>query len=54
MDRVFATIDEDLRNQYSLGYTPESTDAGAGYRKIRLTTRQRGLIVQAREGYYSS
>ena len=54
IDRVFATIDEDLRNQYSLGYTPENSDAGGGYRKIRLTTRQRGLIVQAREGYYSS
>jgi len=54
IDRVFATIDEDLRNQYSLGYSPEDMEARAGYRKIRLTTRQRGLIVQAREGYYSS
>ena len=45
-------MQEELRNQYSLGYTPDRTSAGVGYHKIRLTTKQKGLIVQARDGYY--
>ena len=51
INRVFSDIEEDLRNQYSIGYTPEST-ARAGYRHIHLITRQKGLQVQTREGYY--
>jgi len=54
IDKVFAAVEEDLRNQYSLGYTPTGTATREGYHKIRLTTRQRGLTVQTREGYYSS
>ncbi len=48
---VFSSIEEDLRNQYSIGYTPDGTAAG-GYRHIHLTTTQKGLVVQTREGYY--
>jgi len=54
LDRVFEQIEQDLRHQYSLGYTPDSSNAVRGYRKIRLTTKQKGLIVQTREGYYPS
>jgi hypothetical protein len=51
--RGYAAIDEDLRNQYSIGYTPDRTGT-AGFRAIRLTTRQRGLTVQTRSGYYAT
>ncbi len=51
--RVFDRIQEELRGQYSLGYTSDRVDAGPGYRKIRLTTRRAGLTVQARHGYYA-
>jgi VWFA-related protein len=53
IDKIFAIIEEDLRNQYSLGYTPDAA-AVQGYRRIRLTTKQKNLIVQTREGYYPS
>jgi VWFA-related protein len=53
IDKVFADIEEDLRNQYSIGYTPD-TAAGASYRRIHLATKQKGLVVQTREGYYTS
>jgi VWFA-related protein len=53
MKGVFERIERDLRSEYSLGYVSDQTDAGPGYRKIRLTTRREGLIVQAREGYYA-
>lgn len=51
-DKVFAIIEEDLRNQYSLGYTPDPPPAGNMYRRIQVRTRQKGLVVQARDGYY--
>jgi VWFA-related protein len=53
IEKVFASIEEDLRNQYSIGYTPEGTPTGA-YRHIHLGARQKGLLVQTREGYYGS
>jgi len=52
IDKIYAQIEEELRNQYSLGYTPEGADAEIGYHRIHLTTKQKGLIVQARAGYY--
>jgi len=52
VDEIYSEIDRELRNQYSLGYTPDRENLGAGYHKIQLTTNQKGLTVQAREGYY--
>ncbi|HEV2687524.1 MAG TPA: VWA domain-containing protein, partial [Bryobacteraceae bacterium] len=52
IERIYAQIEEELRNQYSLGYTPDRADAGPGYRTIHLTTKQSGLVVQTRAGYY--
>ena len=52
--KVYDDIDEDLRHQYSLGYSPDRTEAGGGYHRIRLTKKQKGLVVQTREGYYGS
>ena len=53
INEIYAQIEEELRNQYSLGYTPDKADAGAGYHKITLTTTNKDLIVQTREGYYA-
>ena len=53
IDQIYDQIQEELRNQYSLGYTPDRADVGAGYHKIRLRTKQKGQIVQARDGYYA-
>ena len=52
MDKIYADIDEELRNQYSLGYTP-AKDLSPGYHKIHLYTNNKDLKVQARDGYYS-
>lgn len=51
LDKIYARIQDELRNQYSLGYTSDQT--GAGYRMIRVTTKGKNLVVQAREGYYA-
>jgi VWFA-related protein len=52
LGKVYDEIDEDLRHQYSLGYSPDRTEAAGGYHRIRLTAKQKGLVVQTREGYY--
>ena len=52
--KVYDEIDEDLRHQYSLGYSPDRSEASGGYHRIHLTTKQKGLTVQTREGYYGS
>ena len=54
LEKVYQEIEDDLRHQYSLGFTPERADHAGGYRKIHLTTKQKGLTVQTREGYYAS
>jgi VWFA-related protein len=53
LDAILARIEEDLRHQYSLGYTPQNAAAGAGFRRIRLTTRRRTVRVRTRTGYYA-
>jgi VWFA-related protein len=53
IDMIYAQIEEELRNQYSLGYTPEGMDAALGYHKLTLTTKQKDLVVQARDGFYA-
>jgi VWFA-related protein len=52
LSKIYEQINEDLRHQYSLGYSPERKDVGGGFRRIHLTTKLKGLIVQTREGYY--
>ena len=53
VDQIYAAIEEELRNQYSLAYSPMPADTGAGYHKIHLTTKDKDLAVQARDGYYT-
>lgn len=52
LEEIYRRIDEELRHQYSLGYTSDRPSDG-GYRKIRLTVKAKGLTVQARDGYYA-
>lgn len=52
LDKVYAEIEEDLRNQYSLAYTPDKGNT-VGYHKIHLTaSNQKDLVITARDGYY--
>jgi len=52
VDKIYAEIEEDLRNQYSLAYTPDKGNT-VGYHKIHLAVaKQKDLVVHARDGYY--
>jgi VWFA-related protein len=52
VDAIYAEIDEDLRNQYSLAYTPDKGNT-VGYHKIHLAVpKEKDVTVNARDGYY--
>jgi VWFA-related protein len=53
IDQIYDSIAEELRTQYNLGYTPDKSNAEAGYRKISLVAKQKDLVVQTRDGYYA-
>lgn len=54
VDRAFAQIAEELRSQYSLGYTPTNVKHDGGFRKLKIKLGRDGLRVQARHGYYAA
>lgn len=51
--KIYQQIENQLRSQYNLGYSPDPSKLAAGYHKIRVTTTRAGLTVQARDGYYA-
>ena len=53
LETVFEAIQEEMRNQYSVGFRrPDAAQPGA-YRKIEVSVSKPGLKVQARRGYYA-
>ena len=52
IEQIYASIQEDLRNQYNIGYSSDKPYDGT-FRKIKVSARAKDLTVQAREGYYA-
>jgi VWFA-related protein len=50
---AFDQIALELRNQYSLGYTPTNAQSDGTYRKVEIHSKQ-DYKVQARSGYYAT
>jgi|ERR1700722_3879192 VWFA-related protein len=46
IEAIYAEIENSLRNQYSIGYTPPRASADRTYHKIQLTANDRHLIVR--------
>lgn len=53
IDQIYAQIQEELRNQYNLGFSSDKPASQSEFRKIRVTAKQNDLQVQARDGYYA-
>jgi VWFA-related protein len=51
--QIYNQIAEELRAQYRLGYTPTQEASAAGFHQIDLTTHQKNLTIQTRDGYYT-
>jgi VWFA-related protein len=52
IDAIYTRIEEELRSQYSIGYSPDRPPADGAFRAISLKARRKDLVVQARQGYY--
>ena len=52
IDKIYADLDEELRSQYVLGYSPDKPDATPGYHKLHLAVKQKDAQVQTRDGFY--
>jgi VWFA-related protein len=50
---IYTSIVEELRTQYSMGYTPDKDSAASGYHHVQLQVMRKDLTVQTREGYYA-
>jgi len=50
---IYDSIVEELRTQYSMGYTPDKDSASSGYHHVQLAVKKKDLTVQTRDGYYA-
>jgi hypothetical protein len=48
---AFARIAAELRTQYAIGYYPTNKTRDGQYRKIKVTTTRKNVVVRARPGY---
>jgi VWFA-related protein len=53
LEKGFDTLIEELRNQYTLGYTPANKKRDGTYRRIRVEMRNKDYSTLARRGYYA-
>lgn len=52
LSEAFKQIQDELRSQYSIGYTPINNKPDGTFRKIEIKSKQ-GLKIQARKGYFA-
>ncbi|MFY9573193.1 MAG: VWA domain-containing protein [Blastocatellia bacterium] len=54
LDKAYAQIDEDLRSQYIIAYTPENASKDGTFRTIQVKVKNHGdLTVRHRRGYFA-
>jgi VWFA-related protein len=51
LESIYLQIEEELRSQYLLGYTPDAK-AGEGFRAIKVDVSGKDLTVRCRKGYF--
>jgi VWFA-related protein len=53
LKQAFDQVANELRSQYSIGYTPTNNKRDGSYRKVEVKTKGGEYKVQARAGYYA-
>jgi VWFA-related protein len=53
LDDIFNEIQQEMRTQYAIGYTPTNTVKDGSYRKLDIRTTNKDYKVQCRKGYYA-
>jgi VWFA-related protein len=54
LTEIFKEIQDELRNQYSIGYESTNPNRDGSFRKIQIKTDNSEYVVQARNGYYAT
>jgi len=54
LDQIFKELQDEMRSQYAIGYTPTNDRRDGGFRKLDLKVADKNLKVQARKGYYAT
>jgi VWFA-related protein len=53
LENIFEQIQQEMRTQYLIGYTPTNGQKDGSYRKVDLKPHDKDLKVQVRKGYYA-
>jgi len=53
IEKIFDSIQEELRSQYNLGYVSDVPVRLSEFRKLQLTVKSKGLLVQAPTRYWA-
>jgi len=51
---VFRDLQEEMRSQYAIGYTPSNGTKDGSFRRLEVKLADKNLKVQARAGYYAT
>ena len=54
LDNIYAEVDEELRNQYTLGYISTNKLKDGTYRRIQVAVAASDALASARPGYYAA
>jgi len=53
LQQAFDELQEEMRSQYAIGYTPSNPTKDGTFRKLEIKTTNKDWKVQARKGYYA-
>jgi len=54
LQQAFDELQDEMRSQYAIGYTPTNPARDGTFRKIEIKTANKDWKVQARKGYYAT
>jgi VWFA-related protein len=53
LEDVFKELQDEMRSQYSIAYTPINDVKDGGYRHLEIRLANKDMKAQARKGYYA-
>jgi len=53
LDEVYEQVARELRSVYTLAYRPSDQDFNGKWRRVRVRSKQKGIAVRTRPGYYA-
>jgi len=53
IEQIFQAIQEELRSQYNLGFVSDVPVRISGFRRLQLSTKTKGLVIQSQSRYWA-